>query len=299
MASKRPSSSCCTRMTEVAVAIETDRDSSPHRARQSSLARAMGSNGRRTGWLTPSTVVERTRRSPSGGSRRDGGRDHGIQQVTSRGVGDRRPTRQRELCHDRTIYQRSGANSEPRAPRPAWRAAPMRPSASRPCRATSRTSARRRWARPPPRSSRLELGHGNDGLHDGALQGHVLGTYVHGPVLARNADLADLFSAGRPALRRPPRRPRPPTPCAPSGLPRTGRTPVAGAGGSTAGPGDAHASHPGGRRPSPEPATGAVRPIAGRVAAPRAAWPPGCRATAPGAAGRPPAPPVRLAGREG
>ena len=39
----------------------------------------------------------------------------------------------------------------------------------------------------------LELGHGNDGRHDGARQGHVVGTYLHGPLLARNADLADLL----------------------------------------------------------------------------------------------------------
>ncbi|GAA4397829.1 glutamine amidotransferase [Fodinibacter luteus] len=39
----------------------------------------------------------------------------------------------------------------------------------------------------------LELGHGNDGEHDGARQGHIIGTYVHGPLLARNADLADLL----------------------------------------------------------------------------------------------------------
>jgi len=39
----------------------------------------------------------------------------------------------------------------------------------------------------------LELGHGNDGGHDGVLQGHIIGTYLHGPLLARNADLADLL----------------------------------------------------------------------------------------------------------
>ena len=39
----------------------------------------------------------------------------------------------------------------------------------------------------------LELGHGNDGRHDGARQGSVIGTYLHGPLLARNADLADLL----------------------------------------------------------------------------------------------------------
>jgi len=39
----------------------------------------------------------------------------------------------------------------------------------------------------------LGLGHGNDGRHDGARQEHVVGTYLHGPLLARNADLADLL----------------------------------------------------------------------------------------------------------
>jgi CobQ-like glutamine amidotransferase family enzyme len=39
----------------------------------------------------------------------------------------------------------------------------------------------------------LELGHGNDGRTDGAVAGHVVGTYLAGPVLARNADLADLL----------------------------------------------------------------------------------------------------------
>lgn len=39
----------------------------------------------------------------------------------------------------------------------------------------------------------LELGHGNDGRADGAVAGHVIGTYLNGPLLARNADLADLL----------------------------------------------------------------------------------------------------------
>lgn len=39
----------------------------------------------------------------------------------------------------------------------------------------------------------LEIGHGNDGRADGAVSGHVIGTYLNGPVLARNADLADLL----------------------------------------------------------------------------------------------------------
>ncbi len=42
----------------------------------------------------------------------------------------------------------------------------------------------------------LELGHGNDGTTDGARQGQVIGTYLHGPLLARNADLADLLLGG-------------------------------------------------------------------------------------------------------
>ena len=39
----------------------------------------------------------------------------------------------------------------------------------------------------------LELGHGNDGRTDGTIEGHVVGTYLNGPLLARNADLADLL----------------------------------------------------------------------------------------------------------
>lgn len=42
----------------------------------------------------------------------------------------------------------------------------------------------------------LEEGHGNDGTEprsDGALAGRVVGTYLHGPVLARNPELADLM----------------------------------------------------------------------------------------------------------
>lgn len=38
----------------------------------------------------------------------------------------------------------------------------------------------------------VELGWGNgDRRHEGAVQGHVVATYPHGPVLARNPDLAD------------------------------------------------------------------------------------------------------------
>lgn len=39
----------------------------------------------------------------------------------------------------------------------------------------------------------LELGHGNDGRSDGAVCGRVIGTYLNGPLLARNAELADLL----------------------------------------------------------------------------------------------------------
>ncbi|HSN44527.1 MAG TPA: glutamine amidotransferase [Propionibacteriaceae bacterium] len=40
--------------------------------------------------------------------------------------------------------------------------------------------------------AKVEIGIGNDGRgHEGAVQGRVLGTYPHGPVLARNPDLAD------------------------------------------------------------------------------------------------------------
>lgn len=36
-------------------------------------------------------------------------------------------------------------------------------------------------------------GTGNDGSVEGVLQGRAIGTYLHGPVLARNPDLADLL----------------------------------------------------------------------------------------------------------
>jgi len=40
--------------------------------------------------------------------------------------------------------------------------------------------------------ARVEIGIGNDGRGgEGAMQGRVIGTYPHGPVLARNPDLAD------------------------------------------------------------------------------------------------------------
>jgi len=37
------------------------------------------------------------------------------------------------------------------------------------------------------------IGVGNDGTTEGAWQGKILGTYSHGPALARNPDLADLL----------------------------------------------------------------------------------------------------------
>ena len=40
---------------------------------------------------------------------------------------------------------------------------------------------------------RVDVGVGNGDGTEGALQGHVVGTYLHGPVLARNPALADLI----------------------------------------------------------------------------------------------------------
>ena len=38
------------------------------------------------------------------------------------------------------------------------------------------------------------VGHGNgDGKYDGAIKGNIFGTYLHGPVLARNPEFADLL----------------------------------------------------------------------------------------------------------
>jgi lipid II isoglutaminyl synthase (glutamine-hydrolysing) len=39
----------------------------------------------------------------------------------------------------------------------------------------------------------VKTGEGNDGRSDGARQGRIVGTYLHGPVLARNPALADLL----------------------------------------------------------------------------------------------------------
>jgi CobQ-like glutamine amidotransferase family enzyme len=41
--------------------------------------------------------------------------------------------------------------------------------------------------------ARVTVGIGNDGSHEGAWSGSVLGTYSHGPALSRNPDLADLL----------------------------------------------------------------------------------------------------------
>jgi lipid II isoglutaminyl synthase (glutamine-hydrolysing) len=41
--------------------------------------------------------------------------------------------------------------------------------------------------------ARVTVGVGNDGHTEGAWHGRVLGTYSHGPALARNPDLADLL----------------------------------------------------------------------------------------------------------
>ncbi|MFS8478970.1 MAG: glutamine amidotransferase [Micromonosporaceae bacterium] len=41
--------------------------------------------------------------------------------------------------------------------------------------------------------ARVRVGIGNDGVTEGAWQGNVLGTYAHGPALARNPAVADLL----------------------------------------------------------------------------------------------------------
>jgi CobQ-like glutamine amidotransferase family enzyme len=41
--------------------------------------------------------------------------------------------------------------------------------------------------------ARVSTGVGNDGATEGAWHGHVLGTYMHGPALARNPAIADLL----------------------------------------------------------------------------------------------------------
>ena len=49
-------------------------------------------------------------------------------------------------------------------------------------------------AEPEPLAE-VEVGvcNGGDPPTDGAVQGHVLGTYLHGPLLPRNPELADLL----------------------------------------------------------------------------------------------------------
>jgi len=42
--------------------------------------------------------------------------------------------------------------------------------------------------------AKVSIGHGNgDGKYDGAVDGNVFGTYMHGPILARNPEFADLL----------------------------------------------------------------------------------------------------------
>ncbi|HEY0869216.1 MAG TPA: glutamine amidotransferase, partial [Acidothermaceae bacterium] len=41
--------------------------------------------------------------------------------------------------------------------------------------------------------ARVEAGIGNGSTFEGAVQGRMLGTYLHGPALARNPELADLL----------------------------------------------------------------------------------------------------------
>ena len=51
--------------------------------------------------------------------------------------------------------------------------------------------------------AQVRVGVGNDGYTEGAWHGRVLGTYAHGPALARNPQLADLllgWAAGAPLL---------------------------------------------------------------------------------------------------
>ncbi len=43
--------------------------------------------------------------------------------------------------------------------------------------------------------ARVSTGIGNDGATEGVWQGHILGTYMHGPALARNPAIADLLLA--------------------------------------------------------------------------------------------------------
>jgi CobQ-like glutamine amidotransferase family enzyme len=42
---------------------------------------------------------------------------------------------------------------------------------------------------------RLEVGHGDRGSYDGVVTGHIVGTRLHGPLLGRNPEVADLLLA--------------------------------------------------------------------------------------------------------
>ena len=41
----------------------------------------------------------------------------------------------------------------------------------------------------------LEVGHSDRGSHDGVVAGHIIGTRLHGPILGRNPEVADLMIA--------------------------------------------------------------------------------------------------------
>ena len=53
----------------------------------------------------------------------------------------------------------------------------------------------------------LDVGHSDRGSHDGVLAGHIIGTRLHGPILGRNPEVADLMIAwatGREVAELPP-----------------------------------------------------------------------------------------------
>ena len=78
---------------------------------------------------------------------------------------------------------------------PRRHAALARGSACRRSSATSGTAGARRSAPGRAPLAEVEVGvcNGGDPPTDGAVQGHVLGTYLHGPLLPRNPELADLL----------------------------------------------------------------------------------------------------------
>ena len=93
-----------------------------------------------------------------------------------------------------------------RGPSRAWASWPARPtrlSACRRSRASRTTAAAPIWA-PAPATRDGRVGIGNDGTTEGVWRGKILGTYMHGPALARNPALADLLVAlgDRPRARR-------------------------------------------------------------------------------------------------